>query len=305
MSRLLKGGLAAALLAGSALAVSAEPATYASPEELVGAIVAALEARDRDALLVVFGPENEDMILTGDPEQDRENWGEFLAAYREMNRIAIEAGGNARLYLGLKQTPVAVAIVPTADGRWTIDPAATQNELADYTIGRNELDAMDAMRRYVEIQRDYRAVDHDEDGVMEFAASILSSPGSRDGLNWPVEGDGPVPPVGDRVARSSFEGFSVDGRDVEPEPFVGYYFKILQKQGPNAPGGAYDYLVNGNMVAGHALLAVPSDYGSSGVMSFMVGENGEIFEADLGDDTLEKAVAIESFDPGEGWSPAD
>ena len=133
----------------------------------------------------------------------------------------------------------------------------------------------------------------------------LSTDGKHDGLYWPSAPGEPESPIGDFMARAAADGYQVDGTDVEPEPYLGYYFRVLTKQGPNAPGGALDYMANGQMVAGHALLAFPSDYGDTGVMSFMVGEAGIVYEADLGEDTLDVAAAIDSFDPGDGWTPVE
>jgi hypothetical protein len=139
---------------------------------------------------------------------------------------------------------------------------------------------------------------------MEFASGILSSPGARDGLYWPASAGG-LSPFDDRIARANLGGFAIDGQDVEPDPWEGYYFTILQAQGPAAPGGAYSYLVNGNMIAGYAVLAVPAIYGDTGIMSFMVGENGIVYEADLGEETLTRALGITAFDPGEEWEPVE
>jgi Protein of unknown function (DUF2950) len=171
-------------------------------------------------------------------------------------------------------------------------------------IGQNELDVIDLLRGYVDAQATYRAMDPDGDGLPTFAASVLSTEGMRDGLYWPDAPDAPESPVGDFMARAAADGFSVEGgSDEEPEPYLGYYFRVLTKQGAAAPGGAMDYMVNGNMVAGHALLAFPAAYGDTGVMSFLVGERGVVYEADLGEDTLAIAGAMDSFDPGEGWEP--
>ncbi|MEM9047174.1 MAG: DUF2950 family protein [Pseudomonadota bacterium] len=282
------------------LAASAEPARYDSPDAAVAALIAALEARSRDDLLAVFGAENEEVILSGDPEQDRDDWTAFYRAYSELNRIAVQADGSARLYVGRQQEPFPVSMIEGGGG-WFFDAAAAAEEIALARIGRNELDVIDVMRRYVAIQAAYRRVDHDGDGVMEFAASILGAPGKRDGLFWPEEPGTPASPLGDIAARAAASGYSVDGIDRAPEPFLGYYFQILQKQGTAAPGGALDYLVNGNMVAGHALLAFPAGYRDTGVMSFIVGENGVVYEADLGEATLELAAEIDRFDPTEDW----
>ena len=144
-------------------------------------------------------------------------------------------------------------------------------------------------------------VDHDGDGVMEFAASFLSSEGVRDGLVWTDEDS----PLGERIALASLDGYSNDEGDQAPEPFGGYYYRILQGQSASAPGGAMDYVIGGNMVAGHALLAVPSDYGNSGVQSFMVSENGTVLEADLGEDSLTIAFGMTRFEPGSDWTPVE
>ncbi|MEL6233122.1 MAG: DUF2950 family protein [Pseudomonadota bacterium] len=296
--------LAAALIGLVAPRLAAAPAGYESPEAAVAALIAALEARSRDDLMTVFGPENEAVILSGDPEKDREDWSDFYRAYSELNRLVVQADGTARLYVGRLQEPFPVRIRPT-DAGWQFDAAAAADEIALARIGRNELDVIDVMRSYVAIQQAFRQTDHDGDGVMEFAASILSAPGTRDGLYWPAEAGTPTSPLGDIAARAAATGFSVDGVSNAPEPFLGYYFHILQKQGDAAPGGALDYIVNGHMIAGHALIAVPAGYGETGIMTFMVSENGVVYETDLGDDSLALALAIDSFNPDESWFALD
>ena len=266
-------------------------------------MVAALEARDREALIAIFGPENEDVILTGDDAEDRAAWSEFLRDYRALHRINREGDDVATLCDRARPLAVPGAAGPRPAG-WHFDAEAAREEVLLRRIGQNELDVIDLLRGYVEAQAAYRAMDPDGDGLPSFAASVLSSEGERDGLYWPDEPGAPESPVGDFVARAAAEGYSVDGgADAEPEPYLGYYYRVLTKQGPSAPGGAMDYMVNGHMVAGHALLAFPAAYGDTGVMSFLVGERGVVYEADLGEDTLEAAAAIESFDPGEGWMP--
>lgn len=270
----------------------------------MAALVEALEARDRDALLEVFGSDAEDVVFTEEPARDREIWGGFLAAYDEMHRIARQENGDAVLYVGRDQWPFPVPLVETDNG-WQFDAAAARDEILHRRIGRNELEVIDLLEGYVGVQADYRRVDWDGDGVMEFAASILSTPGARDGLYWPPEPGAPESPVGDLFARAAAEGYRLDDVEAEPEPFSGYYFRILTAQGENAPGGAFDYVVNGNMVGGHAILAVPAAYGESGIMSFMVAENGLVLEADLGEDTLATATDIVAYDPGPDWRPVE
>jgi hypothetical protein len=300
----LRGPLLAALVASAApLAASAEPQSFDTPDAAVDAVIAALDARDAEALLAVFGPENRDVIFTGDDASDREDWRTFLANYPPLHRIA-EDGQRATLYVGRDQWPFPVELV-SADGQWQFDAPAAAEEIRLRRIGQNELDVIDLMHGYVRAQALYRSQNPDGDGLPSFASAILSSAGSHDGLYWPAAPGEPESPIGDFMARAAADGYEADGADLEPDPYLGYYYRVLQKQGPNAPGGALDYMANGEMVAGHALLAFPADYGESGVMSFMVGEAGIVYEADLGEDTLEVAGAIDSFDPGEGWTPVE
>lgn len=302
MKTTLPSLLAGACLALSAAGTLAAPASYATPEAAVAAAVAALESRDRDALLAVFGPENEDLIRSGDPEQDREDRRDFLAAHAEMHRVAVAEDGSATLYVGADQWPFPIRLAKGETG-WAFDVEAGRQEILERRIGRNELDVIELLRAYAKVQARYRQSDRDGDGVREFAAHIISTPGSRDGLYWPPADDAPESPVGEAVAMAAAEGYVIDGEARAPEPYLGYYFHLLRKQGESAPGGAFDYRVNGNMVAGHALLAFPSAYGETGVMSFVIAENGVVHEADFGEDTIAAASAIDSFDPGEGWAP--
>ncbi|HRO10759.1 DUF2950 domain-containing protein [Amaricoccus sp.] len=303
-----RAALAAVLLVSAApLAAEAEPQSFPTPDAAAEAVIAALRAKDPDALLAVFGPENADVIFSGDDPADREDWRQFLASYEELHRIAVapgEEGERATLYIGRAQWPFPVEIAE-ADGAWRFDAAAARDEVLLRRIGQNELDVIDLLHGYVRAQAAYRSADPDGNGLPSFAAAILSTAGTHDGLYWPSEPGQPESPIGDFMARAAADGYSIDGTDVEPEPYLGYYFHILTKQGPHAPGGALDYMVNGQMVAGHALVAFPADYGQTGVMSFMVGEAGIVYEADLGEDTLSVAAAIDSFDPGDGWSPVE
>lgn len=297
------GSAVFALIACTSFAV-AEPLRYETPEAAVDALVSALEAEDRAAVLEIFGPENEDVLSTGDSEKDKDVWGAFLKDVQSIRRIEQDGDDYATLLTGRTFWPFPAPIV-LAEGGWSFDAAAARDEVLMRRIGRNELAVIDIMRRAGDIQAAYRQADHDGDGVKEFAAFILSSPGMRDGLYWPDEPGAEPSPFDETVAQASFNGYALDGEDRDPEPFEGYYFLILQGQGEAAPGGAYSYLVAGNMVAGHALVAYPAAYGDTGIMSFMVAENGTVYEADLGQETLGRALEIELFDPGEEWSPVE
>lgn len=291
---------AACLFALSAVPSFAEPAIFPEPEKAVEAFVEALKARDRDAMLTIFGKESEDLISSGDAEQDAEAREEFLAAYQTFAELVDDGEGRKELQVGRTRWPFPVTLV-AADGGWRFDPAAARDEILDRRIGENELDVIAVLQRAGVVQSEYRRTDWDGDGVMEFADAIISNPGERNGLYWPDEPGTPPSPIGAFMAKAAADGFAIDGVDQQPVPFLGYYFRILSKQGPAAPGGALDYMGNGNMLAGHALLAYPAAPGVTGVMSFMVAENGVIYEANLGEATLDVAGKIDTFDPGEGW----
>lgn len=294
----------ALVLTGTGASLAAEPLGFETPEAAAEAVIAALEAKDRDRLVAIFGAENEDVILTGEEPRDRADWSAFLRAWQSRHEVGLDADNVAVVALGPDLWPFPIPIVKGEDG-WRFDAPAGREELRLRRIGENELDVIDLLHGYVQAQADYRRLDPDGDGVHAFAAAILSSAGARDGLYWPDEEGAPESPASDVVARATADGYVVDGADADPEPYLGYYYRVLTAQGPQAPGGAFDYMVAGRMLAGHALLAFPSDYGESGVMSFMVAEDGTVYEADLGEDTLETAAAITAFDPGPDWSPVE
>ncbi|MFH5775002.1 DUF2950 family protein [Paracoccus sp. NGMCC 1.201697] len=290
-----------ALLASTGAAVAA-PQAFDTPDAAVAALTSALEAKDKAAVLAIFGPENEDVISSGDPADDREIWGEFLDNVLEFSRIDTQDPDRAILLAGRDLWPFP-AEIRRSDGKWHFDADSARDEVLARRIGRNELQVIEIMNHAGEVQATYRRTDHDGDGVKEFAATILSSPDQRDGLYWPTEPGADPSPFDETLARASFSGFNEDGQDHDPEPFEGYYFRILQGQGAAAPGGAYSYMIAGNMVAGHALVAYPAVYGDTGIMSFMVGEGGIVYQADLGEETLTRAAAIDQFDPGPDWTP--
>ncbi len=303
MMRLFMSGALTALVAATGTA-GAEPARYSTPEDSVAALISALETKNEAAVIAVFGPENADIVSSGNAEEDRQIWGDFLHDTQRVLRIEREGDDRAILFAGRDFWPFPAPLM-LSEGSWSFDAEAAREEVLMRRIGRHELEVIEILRRVPDIQRRYREADHDGDGVMEFAASILSSPEARDGLYWP-ETPGTAPsPFNDSIARANFSGYNLDGEDRDPEPYEGYYFRILQGQGDNAPGGAYSYMVAGNMVASHALVAYPAVYGDTGVMSFLVGEAGIVYEADLGDDTLALATEILLFDPTEEWTPVE
>ena len=300
---MIKRTIFALLIAGLPLTSAvAEPSKYATPKAAVEAVIQGLEAADKAAVLKVFGPEAEDILLTDEKAENQRVWGEFLEAYKTLNRVAVDASGDlATLYVGPGQWPFPIRLEKQDDGTWAFNPEAAREEIRLRRIGQNEIRVSDLMVAYVDIQSEYRQEDHDGDDVMEFAASVISSPGKRDGLYWETGVDEEESPIGTFMAAATAKGYKFADGEYEPEPYLGYFYKILTKQGPSAPGGELNYLINGNMVAGHALLAYPADYEETGVISFLIGESGVLYQADLGPDTAEIADKIDAFDPDDRW----
>ncbi|WP_170574997.1 DUF2950 family protein [Ruegeria atlantica] len=287
------------LFAATAGPALSDGARFDTPQTALDTFVDALRADDQNKLLEIFGPEAEDLIGTGDPVEDRERRQEVLGMYAEGYRFQPEDEGVVIL-LGEDSWPFPIPISRGEDG-WHFDLEAGIEELSAREIGLNELDVIELLEAYVDLQAAFRLVDHNGDGVMEFAQTIIADPGVKNGLFWPEEDSF----VGAALARAAASGWSDGEADYDAEPFLGYYYTVLQGQGPNAPGGAYSYFVGDKFVAGHALLAVPSDYGETGIHSFLVGENGIVYEADFGPDTLERLAEISTYDPGPDWSPVE
>lgn len=291
---------ASALMISLATAGAAQQGQYDSPQSALTAFISALQNRDRAAVLDVFGQEAADYLSEGDPVEDRLNRLALLALYDEGYRFVPQDGVAVMISLGAEDWLFPVPIAQTDNGSWAFDNDAGREEVRLRAIGLNELEVVALLEAYVTIQADYRRADPDRDGVMDFAQQIISSTATaRDGLFWPAADT----PLGELFARASATGYSDGTTDQPPEPFNGYYFRILTAQTDAAPGGAMDYVVNGHMVAGHALLAVPAEFGETGVHSFMVSENGIVLEAVLGEDTLNIAAGIEAYDPNDDWTP--
>src|SRR4051794_26844389 len=312
-------------LAGGGTAL-ADQERFAQPDAALQAFIGALGTGDPARLGGLFGPEHMDEILGDDPAAARADMAKVyadaeraaalrpagadrMAARADRARFSAAAGGGAAPrpaggagmvgVVGREAWPFPVPLVRDADG-WRFDAAAGAEEIADRRTGRNELAAIEVMRAYVDAQREYASADHGGDGVLEYAQRIASTGDKRDGLYWPTaEGEAPSP-FGPFVAEV---GDYLEGRQAGA-PYHGYYFRVLTGQGPNAPGGAYGYVINGHMVAGFAMLAWPATYDDTGVMSFLVGPNGAVLEADLGPDTAERARAITTYDPGPSWQPS-
>lgn len=290
--------LTAALLASTS-AFAAE-AVYPTPQDALDALAGALGTGDPAAVAKALGPGAEELTGAVEDKIDAGALDVLHAAWKKGYRMVPNDDGSVVLELGEDGWPFPVPLVK-GDAGWTFDIKAGAEEIAAREIGGNELDALDLIAAYGAVQALYRLKDYDADGVMEFASSVISPPGTRTGLYWAGEDS----PVGDRAARASLDGFlEADGEATGHEPFSGYYFRVLTGQTAAAPGGEMSYMQGDNMVAGHALLAVPAEYGVSAVKTFLVNEAGMVWEADLGEGTLDTAYDIQALDPdpAKGWT---
>jgi hypothetical protein len=274
---------------------------FTSPEEATQALVQALKAQDRAATLALLGKDAASWISSGDTAADHATVARFIAAYDTRHRL-LQKDGKATLTIGTDDFPFAFPIVRKG-GRWHFDTAAGKVEMLARRIGENELSAIEVLQAIVDAQLDYASADRNGDGVLTYAQKFLSSPGKHDGLYWPAEPGQAPSPAGELLAKASSEGFQAGSQ--KPVPYHGYYYRPLQGQGKHAPSGALDYVIKGRAIGGFAVVAYPAKYGNSGIMSFIVNQDGKIYQADLGPDTQAKALKMRVFDPGPPWSPVD
>jgi len=302
MLRWLLGAVAMIVaLAGCRTATQA-PANqqgFASPQQAVAALVGAVQDDNDSALLAILGPDAQDLIASGDPVADQNDRTRFLEAFAEKHSLDKEEAGKAVLIIGNKDYPFPIPLRQHGD-IWAFDTGAGREEILNRRIGRNELHTIEVMRVYTAAQREYASSKHSGDNPT-FAQKLTSSEGQKDGLYWPVAEGEQESPFGPLIARASEEGYTGALDEDPPEPFHGYFFKILKAQGPHARGGAFNYVAGGRMVLGFALVAYPAKYEASGIMTFIVNQEGVIFEKDLGEDSARKALAMTDFDPDDSW----
>jgi DUF2950 family protein len=265
-------------------------------EEAFAALVKACRDNDDNAMLDLLGHSFRDIAIREDRAESRQDRKAFADAAQARLRFERESEDTVVALLGGDAWPCPIPLART-EGGWYFDTAAGADEILNRRIGEHELETIAALRSLVSIQSRYAAVDRDDDGVLEYAQQFRSSDGARDGLYWDVEEGEELSPVGPLLAAS---GEYAEQRE-DGDPWMGYRYRIVLSQGGSAPGGAYDYVINGNMIAGFAFLAYPAQYRSSGVMTFMVSHQGKVYEADLGDDTVKIAAALTAFDPDDSW----
>ncbi len=296
--------IAAAFIAlfifGSAHAQTVKQRTFATPEEAVKALVEAMKANDEKALEAIFGPGSRDILMSGDPVADKAVRERFINRYGEKNRLEVTEA-KANLSLGNDDWPFAVPLVKK-DALWRFDTKAGREEVLARRIGQNELSAIQVCLAYVDAQREYTLKDRDGDGLLEYAQKFGSDKGKKNGLYWKAAEGEEQSPLGPIAAAAYSRGYRKKGEN--PQPFYGYFYRILTGQGKNAPGGAYGYLAKGNMIGGFALVAYPAKYASSGVMTFIVNHDGVVYQKDLGKSTEKNAVAMKLFNPDKTWKKA-
>jgi hypothetical protein len=278
-----------------------QPQRFRSPEEGFAALATAVRANDERALLRVLGDAGRALIRSGDPAADRAAREGFTASYDARNAIERRSPDVAVLVIGEDAWPLPIPM-RLRGGAWRFDAAAGARELLDRRIGRNELDVIETLRAIVDAQGEFAAGPGRQGGLRAYAQRFFSTPGQRDGLWWPTAESEPESPLGPLLAAASAGGYGSGARGGEPQPYRGYFFRILTAQGPNAPGGAMDWVVNGRLIGGFAVIAWPAQRGGTGWKSFMVSHDGVVWENDLGPDTARLARAMRAFDPGPGWT---
>jgi hypothetical protein len=268
--------------------------TFPSAEDASNALVMAIQSNDEKATLEILGPDGKNIVSSGDDVEDANGRSNFVQKYQEMHRLAKDPDGSTILYIGAKNWPTPIPLMNKGSA-WYFDTEAGKKEILYRRIGRNEMSAIRVAQELVAAQKEYYAAQHNE-----YAQKIFSSEGQHDGLYWKAAGGESPSPIGPLVAAAVAEGYT-KGQDVAPTPYRGYYYRILTRQGKNGAGGAKSYIVNGKMTDGFAFMAYPAEYRSSGVMTFIIGEDGVIYEKDLGKKTEAAARTMKEYNPNSSW----
>ena len=294
--------LTAAILLAASATVAAAQQDFKTPQDAADALVATARSGDQKAALAVLGPDGQDIISSGDKVSDDAVRKRFVDSYDAKHQIAVEGDKKATLVIGNNDYPFPIPILRNKNATWSFDTRAGRQEILFRRIGHNELDAIQTCLAYVDAQEEYASKDRNGAGAGIYADRFVSQPGKKDGLYWPTAPGEEESPLGELFAAASKQGYRAgEGRS----PYHGYYYKILTKQGPAAAGGAADYVVNGKMMGGYALVAYPAEYRNSGVMTFVVNHGGTVFQKDLGPKTQEVAEAVTSFNPDKTWTKVE
>lgn len=272
--------------------------TFSSPEEAASALVAALQSNDERAMLDILGPDGKEIVSSGDAVQDAHNRGNFVRRYQQMHRLVKEPDGSTNLMIGAENWPSPIPLV-SKNSSWYFDTDAGKQEILFRRIGRNELSAIRVCRELAAAEKEYYSSQRNE-----YAQKIFSDKGQHNGLYWKAAEGEPQSPIGPLVAEARAEGYT-RSRDTSPTPFRGYFYHVLTRQGKRAAGGAKSYILDGKMTAGFAFVAYPAEYRSSGVMTFIVSEDGVVYQKDLGKKTDVLAKALKEFNPDSKWQKAE
>jgi hypothetical protein len=286
--------------APAALAAAAEQKSFASPEAAVTALVDAVKLNDQPLLNVFLGSHGNKLVSSGDAVEDKRGRDAFIKAYNETHKLVLEGDMKAVLVIGHDGWPMPIPLIKSNRG-WRFDTRQGEREILSRRIGRNELATVQVCLAIVDAERDYAAQDLDGDGILEYAPRLVSTPGKRDGLYWRTTTAGEPPsPLGPLLAAAARDGYTRP--DSMPlAPYHGYFYRILTRQGKDVAGGAYNYLVKGAMIGGFAVIAYPARYGASGVMSFMVNQDGVVYEKNLGKNTAAIAARMMTYNPDASW----
>lgn len=293
--------LVAVMFQGTALAAQPKQKTFGTPEAAVEALIKALRDGSEKELAAIFGPGSESLISSGDKVDDRERREEFVRLYGDANRLEPAGDKKVVIHVGKNDWPFPIPIVQTGDN-WRFDTKQGREEILNRRVGENELDTIQTCLAIVDAQREYAAMDRDGDGLLEYALKFESTKDKTDGLYWEVKPGEKPSPLGPLVAKARGEGYS---KEEKPAPYNGYFYRILTAQGKSAKGGAYSYLVKGNMVGGFAVVAYPATYAVSGVKTFIVNHEGVVYEKDLGPKTGKLAKSMKTFNPDKTWEKVE
>jgi hypothetical protein len=277
---------------------------FKSPEEAIKALIDAVKGNDTKELMAIFGPAGKELIFSGDEVADQIGRDRFVKAYEAMNRVVSENEKKVILRVGNRDWPFAIPVVKEGES-WFFDTKAGKQEILNRRIGRNELNTIQVCLAYVDAQREYALKNRDRGGLLEYAQKFVSEKEKKDGLYWEAKEGEEQSPLGPLAAKAAREGYTRKKSGEKPSPYHGYYYKILKAQGEKAPGGAYDYVVNGKMIGGFALVAYPAEYGNSGVMTFMVNHEGAVYQKDLGKETEKIVSALKKYDPDKTWKKVE
>jgi Protein of unknown function (DUF2950) len=272
--------------------------TFSSPEDASNALVTAVQSNDEKAMLDILGPDGKQIVSSGDETEDAESRAKFVQRYQQMHRLVKEQDGTTILYIGAENWPTPIPLV-TRGNSWYFDTEAGKKEILYRRIGRNEISTVSVCQELVAAQKEYYSAQHNE-----YAQEIFSDEGQHNGLYWKAADGEPQSPIGPLVASAFAKGYA-KSQDGAPTPYRGYYYRILGRQGKDGPGGAKGYIVNGKMTAGFAFVAYPAEYRSSGVMTFIVNEDGVVYQKDLGKKTDALAKAMKEYNPNSSWQKAE